>query len=597
MSTRFRALCEELGRLQVGMIRREGSPAHLIEEAIQAIRSNRDAVKPVRQNLPYVPLFMRSCTTLLARADQDAAREVLDCAELLAEEYVAGNHGDVNESATVLRSLVQLSRRCDIGTCLQNKGVTPSSSPPMKPLVALSFNNTLQKWQQHQIRPYTSTLLALLRGTDAVYGEKFHFTPVGADIMGLLPIKGKVQMEAKVQKCLHSRGILRALREMQLSKLDAGICLSCLAEIGMYDAELCNVCCEVLFSTHALVTSQQFAQVIYSLGVLQHRHIHQKFFSSTMDFKKCNAEAVRQHVMGLAMLRQPPPNERALMDGIFLHALRPTDPLEFGSSPDDALTPEWFVAVGHALTCLDVVHYKFRLLMARTVRRSIVHLTTQQRCKLLYGLGGVSMDTVPEELRRSWKGKVVRTVEVLTDRLQYDVDPADGPFVMNALLFAGVREHSMIPVQPDLASGENPVEVLLRTWATCPKERVLHLTEQIRPRHLGSEPTRTLSHVFTVIANNGSASPIDSYRFGPLCDAVKSHGGEMNLEEALNTIGAIQRIGIGGRYRDALMTLLENLWRQRHDMTPEQQTRCCRLMEGLGHLDMAVELLEYMTSA
>ncbi|RNF08394.1 hypothetical protein TraAM80_02855 [Trypanosoma rangeli] len=85
-------------------------------------------------------------------------------------------------------------------------------------------------------------------------------------MMGLLPIKSKIQMEAKLHKCPSTRHILNSLREMQLSKLDAGICLSCLAEIGLYDAELCNVCCEVLFSTHALVTCQQFAEVIYSFG-------------------------------------------------------------------------------------------------------------------------------------------------------------------------------------------------------------------------------------------------------------------------------------------------------------------------------------------
>ncbi|KAH9578260.1 hypothetical protein LSM04_009583 [Trypanosoma melophagium] len=596
MTAGFRAVCEELGHLQVRMIRRDGNPAQLVTEAIEVIRRNRDIVQPQQSNLPYIPLFLRSCGTLLARANTDPAHEALECVARLAESYVDSNHGDVNESGTVLRSLVLLSRKRE-GSVEQYGCTTPLLVSTLRPLVAASFNNTMHKWQKNQIRPHTSTLLSLLRGSDAVYGEKFHFTPVSADIVGLLPIKGKVQMEAKVQKCAHSRCILRALRDVQLSKLDAGICLNSMADMGFYDAELCNACCEVLFSTHALVTSQQFAQVIYSLGILQHRHIHQRFFSSMVEFKKCNAEAVRQHVVGLAMLRQPPPNERCLMDGIFLHALRPTDPLEFNSSPDEALTPEWFLCVGHALACLGITHFKYRLMVARTLRRCIGILTTQQRCKMLYTLGGVPAESVPENLQRSWTGKVDRTIEVLTERLRHDVDPCDGPFVMNALLAAGVREHPMIPPQPNLESKENPVEVLLRTWATSPKERVLHLTEQIRPCHLGGEPTATLSQLFTVIANSCGGSPIDSYRFSPLCDAVSSHVGDMNVEETLSTIAAIRCIGIGEQYRNVLVTLLENLWRRRGDMTPESQARCCRLMESLGHLDIAVELLEYLASA
>ncbi|RNF20854.1 uncharacterized protein Tco025E_03584 [Trypanosoma conorhini] len=603
MCVAFRSLCEELARLQVRMLRRDGNPAQLVVEATQMIRSRRHDIEIEQQNLPYVPVFLRSCATLLARADADSVHEALEAVGQLAEAYVEGNHGDVNESASVLQSLVSFARQPASDEKLHNNAGISSpallSSPSLSSLKSLlvpSLENTLQKWKLQQIRPHTSTLLALLRGTDAVYGEGFRFTPVSADMIGLLPIKSKIQMEAKLQKCPSARHILKSLCAMQLSRLDAGICLSCLAEIGMYDAELCNVCCEVLFSTHALVTCQQFAEVIYSLGVLQHRHIHQKFFASLMDFKKCNATALRKHAMGLAMLRQPPPSERALMDGVFLHALRPTDPLEYGSSPEAELPSAWFVSVGHALSCLGIVHYKYRLMLARTLRRDILRLTTRQRCQLMYALGGVSIESVPEELRQSWKKKVERTVAVITERLRYDVSPADGPFVMNALLYAGVREHPMIPQQPDLVSGENPVEVLLRTWSTCPKERVLHLTEQIRPRHLGDEPTATLSNLFTVIANNCSASQFDSYRFGPLCDAVRSHGGDMSIEEVLGTIAAIQRIGIGGRYRETLVVLLENLWRQRHSMTSEQQSRCCRLLERLGHLDTAVELLEYMTA-
>ncbi|KAH8620513.1 hypothetical protein ERJ75_000040200 [Trypanosoma vivax] len=595
MCTRFVALCEELSRLQVRLIRREGSPSALAMDAVRAIQANRDTLEPVTGNLQHVPAFLRCCATLLVRSTADSVHDALLSTSRLAEAYIDSNNGDVNESATVLRSLVLLSsRRSDN---LEGQGSsTLSGSSALKALVYPCFHNTLHKWQQQRVRPHASTLLSLLRGTDAVCGEGFHFTPSCADISGLLPIKSKTQMEAKMQRCSHSRDILKALGEMQLSRLDAGICLSSQAEFGLYDGELCNVCCEVLFSTHALLTSQQLSQIVYNLGVLQHRHIHQKFFSSLVDFKQCNAEAVRQHVMGLAMLRQPPPSERRLMDGIFLHTLRPTDPLEFGSAPDAVLSPSWFVDIGHALACLGLTHFKYRLMMARTVRRDIVRLTTLQRCKMLYGLGGVSVDAVPHDLRASWVGKVMRTVDVLIDRLRDVVEPSDGPFVMHALLFAGVREHPMIPQPPSLVSGENPVDLLLSTWMSCPKERVLDLTERIRPRHLGSEPATTLSNVCTAIANNCTADFADSHRFGPLCEAIRFHGGAMNVDETLETVGAIQRIGIGPRYGDVLTTLLENLWTKRDQMTAEQQRRCCRLLEDLGHLSTAMELLEYMAA-
>lgn len=595
MTARFTALCEEISRLQVRALRRDGNPLDIAMEAIRAIRINRDSIEPLRQNIPHVPLFLRSCATLLTRSVTSEAEDAIESTGRLAEVYVGGNHGDVNDSAAVLQSLVQLSRvRCERAACVGDAAKVLSSS--LKPLVPAALHNTLQKWQQHKVRPHTSSLLSLLRGTDAVYGGSFQFTPVGADMMGLLPIKSKVQMEAKMQKCEHSRDILRALCEMQFSKLDAGICLTSQAECGFYQSELCNICCEVLFSTHALMTSQQLAQVVHSLGVLQHRHIHQKFFSSLIDFKNCNAEAVRQHIMGLAMLRQPPPNDRRLMDGIFLHVFRPTDPLDYDSSPEAALSPGWFVDVGHALTCLGITHHKYRLTMARTVRRSIASMSTQERCKLLYGLGGVSLDSVPAELQGSWKGKVIRTIEVLEQRLRSNVDPVDGPSVMHALLFAGIREHPMIPQQPDLASNENPVETLLRTWATCPRERVLYLTEQIRPSHLGSDPATTLSHVCGIIANNCGGVGTDSYRFGPLCDVIRTHGGSMTVDEAMSTIEAIERMKAGDRFSGALVSLLGSLWNQRESMTPEQRMRCCRLLENVGHLEIAVNLLDYIVS-
>nr|CCC94009.1 conserved hypothetical protein [Trypanosoma congolense IL3000] len=595
MAAKFTILCEELGRLQVRMLRREGNPENIAMEAIQALRSSRDAIVPTRQNMAHAPFFLRSCSTLLGRGTRDQAHDVFAYAERVAEAYVDGNHGDVNDSATVLQSLVQLSRTYHENTKNVDSSVTVMPSP-FAPLVATAFLNTLQKWQKHGVRPHTSTLLSLLRGSNAVYGEKFQFNPVGADMVGLLPIKSKLQMEAKMQKCNYSRDILRALCSMHMSKLDAGICLTWQADFGLYDSELCNVCCEVLFSNHALLTSQQLTKIIHSLGVLQHRHIHQKFFSSLVDFKKCNAAAVRQHVMGLAMLRQPPPSERGLMDGVFLHVFRPTDPLEYDSSPEAALSPGWFVDIGHALTCLGITHHKYRLTMARATRRSIMSLTTQQRCKLLYGLGGVTEDAVPRELLASWKGKVVRTIHVLAERLRNGVESSDGPFVMNALLFAGIREHPMVPQQPSLGSGENPVETLLRTWMTCPRERVLYLTEQIRPIHLGNKPASTISQVCDVIANNCGGVCDQSYRLKALCDVIRSHSPSMNVDEAMGTINAMQQLGIGENFRDVIVTLLESLWRQRNTMSQQQQANCCRLLEGLGHLDTAVNLLEYIVS-
>lgn len=95
-----------------------------------------------------------------------------------------------------------------------------------------------------------------------------------------------------------------------------------MASTGLYDPVVCDASCSELRANKELVTCQQLCEIVYNLGVLQHRHIHLSSFSNSIDAKKCTAEGVRRHAIGLAMLRQSPHNVKTFMDGIFLHALR-----------------------------------------------------------------------------------------------------------------------------------------------------------------------------------------------------------------------------------------------------------------------------------
>ncbi|KAK7194067.1 hypothetical protein NESM_000319400 [Novymonas esmeraldas] len=634
-------LCAELSRIQVDLLQRRGAPLQLAHEGIQLLREQLPTIElpsSVHEHISgYVPKLLRSCATVLRHApDEDVlpALEALDFCTDLAARYEDGGHlsscNNLTDLCSMLRSINALddcqTRMLELSAPSSHALTTSPGVPQTRRIayhLAPVYQHAMRVWSQPRERVSSLNVLSLLEATSRIHGRGSHAPATGADKCSLLPAKAKIHMEAKMQRCIGARGLLASLREAELNRTDAGMSLATMAQTGLYDAEVCNRSCDVLFWQHALLTSQQLCQVLFHLGTLQHRHVHQKFFSSLIEARNCNAEAVRQHVLGLAMLRQPPPSETRLMDGIFLHALRsahaPPDASErsgdttHGARPsearwrralrdplnDDAYTlpPQWYIDVGHGLTCLDIQHPKYKLMTARQTRRSIGRLTTVERCKLLYALGGLSADQVPPGLQTPWRSKVERSISIVAEKLK-DIEPHEGPYVMNALLHCGIHEHCRIPRAPRLESEENPVEVLLRTWATVPKERVLELTEQIRPQHLRAASSKAPSTVAKVVvrvaATFGEVSRNESYRLEPLCAAVEAHCADMTAADSMRTLQALLRIGrTGPRRQKAIGQLLANLWARRYDLDSDQLHQCCACVQHCTDLPDALRLLQF----
>lgn len=672
MLSRLSALCSELTRIQVQLLQRQGAPLQLAHEGIQLLReslpemeltTSRDA-----ETVKLVPKLLRACATVLRFApDEDAlaALDALDYCATVVYQYSAGGHVErnynLNDVCSLLRSISTLgdyqnrlleltefpspstssgssfaAERAALSSCSNALKEMPTSSlasghaKRFDMLLGPVYTHAMQLWTLPRETASTLSLLSLIDANSRVHGKSFTFPAVSADQNGLLPIKAKIHMEAKMQRCRGARGLLAALREAEFNRIDAGMSLATMAQTGLYDAEVCNRSCETLYAQHALLSSQQLCQVLFHLGTLQHRHIHQKYFSSLVEPRECNAEAIRQHVLGLAMLRQPPPSETALMNGVFLHALRAShanrrrqpDELSAASSPSSsshvspraqraiqdtlndntyALPPQWYIDVGHGLCCLGIQHPKYKLMTARQTRRSIARLTTAERCKLLYAMGGLSAEEVPEDLRSAWRSKIDRSIAITAEKLK-DIEPHEGPYVMNALLYCGIRNHPRIPRAPKLASDENPIDVLLRTWSTVPKERVLELTEQIKPQHL-----RTIKHkgsattLTTVVARVAEAfndvTREESYRLEPLCAAVDAHSAEMTVTDTMRTLQALRQMGrTGPRQQEAVRNLLMNLWTRRYDLEGEQLTQCCDCVQHWTEVPEAMQLLQFAAS-
>lgn len=412
----------------------------------------------------------------------------------------------------------------------------------MAPAFQVAFN----KWLESRARARVLSICGLLEGTSAVYGAGFHFSYSHQhDMTGLLPCRSKLQMEAKVQRCAGAREMLASLRDVALNQLDAAMCLTVMAQTGLYDGALCDDSMHVLYDHHAVLTSQQITEVLYSVGVMQHRHVHQSFLSARVDPRRCTAEAVRRWVVGLAMLRQPPKDSTTLMNGLFLHGLhasrhRPTqdgtgswtgtptfcdvadtprrknrkrnssrdafntfrssargeraDPVHAGSAY--ALPPHWYLDCAHALACLSILHHKFILMTARQCRRggAPASLSVHRRCQLLYAFGHLSESTAPHDLRSVWQTQVKGLVNATVNQLQrtrndshdardghgggdsYGMTCEEGAWVMQALIHAGVRQHSCIPRSPALVSCVHPAQALVQTWAPISTESIVPLS-------------------------------------------------------------------------------------------------------------------------
>lgn len=659
-SNAFIALCKEFSFLQVELLQRSGNPLEIVRTAMRHLHRFPNAEGELSsESWSHIPRFLRCAATLLEKTPEHQPPVVLENLEKVhsvAAQYIGERRGDVNDAAAVLRAVVQLDkiqRRCYASSSVPT--VAAAASPPPRPYAPgshvhsfststlppfssqSSFSNLLrpsyayayQQWHQQNTKVHTLSILSLLQGTAVIHADGFRFPPSNPDQRGLFPVKNRVQMEAKMQRCPGARDFLQSMKYMEMNRLDAGMCLTLLAELGFYDADVCNMCCEVLNSAHAMVTSQQLSQMLYSLGVLQHRHVYQRFFSSLLKPKECTAEGIRMHVMGLAMLQQPPHSETQLMDGIFLHALRgekqakqdkrqrrnvpsqkkphsPATLLEEDSScsshrsspPSVQLPYRWYVDVGYSLSSLDISHHKFKLMASRNVRGMLPKMSTAERCKFLYALGPAMSDsTVPVELQPHWKSKVGKALDV-TVKMVEEIEVADGPQVMHALRFCGITQHPRLPpthlLSPTMTESElreNPVEVLLRTWAQTPKEYIIHLAEQIDTQQLhscrlpdGDEgAARQLARVVDTLAKAcPSPSPKDQYRFASLCATIEHHVQDFSIEDLLSILKGLQVLSLTPYYEETVQKLLEQLCVKREEMTEAQEAVSGALWLELG---------------
>lgn len=656
-SNAFIALCKELSFLQVELLQRSGNPLEVVRKAIRHLHHYPIAEGELSsESLSHVPRFLRCSATLLEHTPEHQPPMVLENLEKVhsvAAQYIGERVGDVNDAAAVLRAVLQLDkiqRRCFASSSapsavaaaarappLSHSASLPTASPPFSSsssfshLLRPSYAYAYQQWHQQNTKVHTLSMLSLLHGTAVVHADGFRFPPSNPDQRGLFPVKNRVQMEAKMQRCPGARDLLQSMKYMEMNRIDAGMCLTLLAELGFYDAEVCNMACEVLHSAHAMVTSQQLSQTLYSLGVLQHRHVYQRFFSSLLKPKECTAEGIRLHVMGLAMLQQPPHSETQLMDGIFLHALRggkqekqdkrerrrnardregrPFPDTQRGSTSSTSSTYrappstfqlpyQWYVDIGYSLSSLDISHHKFKLMAARNIRGMLPKMSTAERCKFLYALGPARSDpTVPIELQPHWNNKVGKALDV-TVKMVEDIELADGPQVMHALRFCGITQHPRLPptrlisnTMTESELRENPVEVLLRTWAQTPKEYIMHLAEQIDSQQLrscqlpdGEEGSaRQLARVVeTLVKACPCPSPKEQYRFASLCATIEDHVEHFSIDDLLSILKGLQVLSLAPYYEETVQQLLQQLCVKREEMTEAQEAVSGALWVELG---------------
>lgn len=628
------SISRELSCLQVNLLQRNAPPSVLACAAVRLLREQRDALE-IRSDVDvhHVPLFLRSCGTLIAKLPPTHsldAFESLDAIFPIASRYVHSKCGDVNESAAVLRGVLGLyevqQRLQDAAPSSQARSMVDRK---FASLLRPCYHHAYQQWSKEAPgRTHTLSVLSLLRGTAMLHGRDFQFPSMNPDQRGLLPIKQRVHMEAKMLRCPGSKELLNALKEMSMNRLDAGMCLTQMAELGFYDRDVCNMACEVLQSSHAIISSQQISQILYSLGVIQHRHVFQRFFSSFFVPKKCDAEGIRQHALGLAMLQQPPHSEEQLMDGIFLHALRYSKsrshydrhqqqhlnlsdrgalPVHSPSEVDKPLPYSWFLDVGYSLSCLDITHHKYKLLLSRQVRGKLPKMSTKECCKYLYAIGPPSDPEVPAALQSSWEKKVGKAMSFAFRKLE-DIEVADGPQTMHALRFCGVMKHSRLPSSTSASMGvlggsdmgeerqpsaeRNPVEVLLQTWMTTPQEQIVHLAERIvtsdlihAQRREGETPARQLAKICSVLGKAcQSFSPNHHHRFASLCTSVDHFSSTMSVDESMMVLEGLFQVGLSADCGDTIQNIISRLRRCEDEMTETQKSHFEQLLAGVDDL-------------
>lgn len=591
-------VASELSKLQLSMLQRTDSPSAIFQKAVKILKHHKEDLVMTEGSISSVPMLLRSCATVFAKApaidQQLLGLEALDTVFPIAKEYVGTQCGNVNEASSVLRSITSMdeTQRRSSPDDVTFPPSAEMASRRYSLLLRPSYAHAYHQWSLQSTTVHTMSVLALLRGTAAVHGSAFSFSSSKPDARSLLPIKDRVQMEAKMQRCQGSRELMNALKEMTLSRLDAGMGLLLMAELGFYDMDLCNMLCEVLHSSHSAVTSQQFSQIVYSLGVLQHRHVYQRYFSSLLQPKDCNADGIRQHVLGLAMLQQPPHSEKSLMNGIFLHALRGSK-AKVGTGSPYALPLSWYVDVGYALSTLGITHHKYKIMTARQAMGGMSSLSTNEQCKLLYALGPINDPSVPEELQQNWRQRVEKSLSVVIKKLE-KINTVDGPQVMHALRCCGVTQHPRIPQHRETAGGqkENPVEVLLRTWAQTSNEVIIGLVEQIDHHHLqGATQEGRAEQLVKVVSTLAKAcpslSPQEFYRFAAVCNAVERTASHFTVRESITVLHGMTQMGLHEHYEDTVKQLLDGLWEKRLEMTSEESVACAAIMVRSGDTERA----------
>jgi hypothetical protein len=662
----FGTLCHLLQDRAHALTRRTGDPWAIRREARDDIIAHLETIEPTFANVELVPEFLRNCSTLyrIGGLPAVAAQRIATLCDATTDTTL-----DYNVLCNVAFSCLTLQN----GSALTNVqdpphhrgsagnntarstpssashslidiGDAPTAAPlapaflVFPPVIKAAYDKAVTRLHTKSVaKPHTDTTIQLLKVSHDIYHHKnfascvssnghrrhttpFVFHPVGAEMHSLLPVKSKVQLEAKLMRTGEARDILKTLRRLRLSRVDAGMLMGIMAECGLYDEEVANDCGGALSDSISLLSSEQVAHALFSYGVLNHRHPQLRYLASRFDASSgVTTEGMRRYALGLACLQFPLAQKRQLVDWIFMHAMR------FQENDPKAPRPSWYVDCVFALACLGVKSHKFSLMTARRSRRGLGDLPLQHKLRLLYALGAVRNEKVSPHLEESW-GKVGKTMDIITEVLKTNVTIQDAPIVAAALISCGYRDHPLVPKVDIHHQQLNPVQQILTAWTTSQREskrsdpraptvvhstkpkdgalmnreQALHLAEQIRPHHFSDASVGAdITHVFQTLAFDVRCrveGDADQQRFQSLCETVETQLYHLSLDDAALVFRAMQHIGLldAPRHKRCRDLLLEKFWSERYSMSAHVQNSLFDAMEGIEQVDRVVDLTEYI---
>lgn len=391
--SRFRRCCaaatfvSQLDALQKAWIRREGVPQEVKRQAEYLAESSTALIPSLEP--AHVAGFAACCATVL----RDANEAVIAAA-------VEGFQRAMEQPSTDLATLASIAE------ALVVYGPRSASCAPLSRAVYSRAAEELLA--QRDPSPTTPRHVdATLRLGAAVHTPHFKFIPMTHCSRALLPMKPKLQMQAKLHKCPHARQLLHKLADCSLSRLDAIRWLQTLASRGFYDERVVNASCEALRSTLQVVAGRQLAQVAFALGVLGHRHVLQGLFNQHVTPTELSAEDVRRYAFGLAMLQVPPRGEvlGRLHDAVWLHTRR-------GGS----LPVTWHADVLYALSMCGAAQERYTVHACRTLFPLVKQLPELQLMRLMYAVGDAHTCEVRDaSLHNNWR-KVKRVRKAVVAR-------------------------------------------------------------------------------------------------------------------------------------------------------------------------------------